>query len=98
MAYIDRENVALLTDFYELTMLQAYFDAGMAETAVFDLFVRRLPPSRDYFVACGLEDVLQYLEDLYFSSAAIEYLRSLKTFSDAFLDHLRGFRFTGDVY
>jgi nicotinate phosphoribosyltransferase len=96
--WIDNENVALLTDLYELTMLQAYFDSGMNEIAAFDFFVRRLPQQRDYLVACGLEDVLQYLTELHFSDDSINYLRSLRTFSDAFLDHLRGFHFTGDVY
>jgi len=60
-------NAALLTDFYELTMLQAYFDEGMNDTSVFDLFVRRLPSTRNYLVACGLEHVLEYLETLSFS-------------------------------
>jgi len=90
--------LALLTDFYELTMLQAYFDEGMNDTSVFDLFVRRLPPTRNYLVACGLEHVLEYLETLSFSSEAIEYLRSLHRFSDAFLKSLLDFKFTGDVY
>jgi len=91
-------NAALLTDFYELTMLQAYFDEGMNDTSVFDLFVRRLPPTRNYLVACGLEHVLEYLETLSFSSEAIEYLRSLRRFSDAFLNSLPDFEFSGDVY
>jgi nicotinate phosphoribosyltransferase len=96
--WVTAENVGLFTDFYELTMLQAYFDAGMGETAVFDLFVRRLPPHRDYLIACGLETVLQYLEQLYFSADSIAYLRSLGTFSEPFLEYLGGFRFQGDVY
>jgi nicotinate phosphoribosyltransferase len=96
--WIDSENVALLTDLYELTMLQAFFDARMYETAVFDLFIRRLPPNRDYLVACGLEDVLQYLENLHFSSDSLAYLQSLGTFSQPFLNYLRSFRFSGDVF
>ena len=96
--WITDSNSALLTDLYELTMLQSYFDDGMNDVAVFDLFVRRLPASRNYFIACGLEHVLQYLESLAFSDEAIEYLRSIKQFSDEFLKALRQFRFTGDLY
>ena len=96
--WIDSDNVALLTDLYELTMLQAYFDRGMQELAVFDLFVRRLPSQREYLIACGLDTVLRFLEDLHFSAESIAYLRSLQMFSEAFLEHLSGFRFNGDVY
>src|SRR5204862_3894714 len=71
---------------------------GMNDIAVFDLFVRRLPPNRNYLVACGLEHVLHYFESLSFPSDAIAYLRSLNKFSGAFLESLRGFRFTGDAY
>ena len=97
-AWISGENVALLTDLYELTMLQAYFDSAMSDVATFDLFVRRLPKQRDYLIACGLEDALQYLEDLHFSADSVAYLRSLRTFSESFLDYLGSFRFNGDVY
>src|SRR5262249_38486899 len=91
-------NAALFTDLYELNMLQSYFDTGMNDVAVFDLFVRRLPRNRNYLVACGLEHVLHYLEGLIFPDEAIEYLRSINHFSDAFLESLRKLRFTGDVY
>ncbi len=91
-------NAVLLTDLYELTMLQSYFDEGMNDVAVFDLFMRRLPANRNYLVACGLEHVLHYLETFSFSPEAIEYLRSLNRFSNAFLESLHQFRFTGDVY
>src|SRR5215510_9503336 len=96
--WVDDSNAALLTDLYELTMLQSYFDQGMNGMAVFDLFIRRLPAGRNYLVACGLEHVLRYLESLSFSPDAIEYLRSLSRFSEGFLESLRTFRFTGDVY
>src|SRR5262245_64217488 len=91
-------NAALFTDLYELNMLQSYFDAGMNDVAVFDLFIRRLPPNRNYLVACGLEHVLQYVESLVFTDEAIGYLRSVNRFSDAFLESLRQAHFTGDVY
>src|SRR5262245_8377989 len=96
--WVDDSNAALLTDLYELNMAQSYFDEGMNDDAVFDLFIRRLPPNRNYLIACGLEHVLHYLESLTFSEQAIDYLRSINHFSDAFLESLRQFRFKGDVY
>ncbi len=89
---------ALLTDLYELTMLQAYFEEQMSERAAFSLFVRRLPACRNYLVACGLDDVLAYLETLHFDAAATAYLGSLGRFSSRFLRSLETFRFTGDVH
>ena len=87
----------LFTDLYELTMMQAYLAEGMTGTAVFTLFVRRLPEHRNFLLACGLESVLASLEQLRFTDDDLEYLRSLKTFSDAFLTWLRAFEFTGDI-
>ncbi len=89
---------ALLTDVYELTMLQAYFDERMSERAVFSLFARRLPQHRNFLLACGLDDVLEILETLRFDAAALDYLASLGRFSTAFLASLAEFRFTGDVF
>ncbi len=89
---------ALFTDLYQLTMLQAYFEERMTETAVFSLFVRRLPPNRNFLIACGLDTVLDYLETLRFTSQDIDYLDSLGMFSDRFLQWLADFRFTGDVH
>ena len=88
---------ALLTDLYQLTMLQAYEEEGMRETAVFSLFVRRMPPQRNYLLACGLDDVLDYLEAVRFDRAALDYLATLGRFSDRFLQRLERFRFSGDV-
>jgi len=88
----------LLTDLYELTMLQAYFEEQMRDTAVFSLFVRRLPARRNYLLACGLDDALAFLEALRFDQAALGYLESLGRFSDRFLRHLEQLRFTGDVH
>ena len=87
----------LLTDLYALTMLQAYFDEGMSDEAVFSLFVRRLPARRNLLLACGLDDVLTYLETLRFDQAALAYLDTLGRFSTRFLQHLERFRFTGRV-
>ena len=64
--WVNDGNAALLTDLYQLTMLQAYHREHMAQTAVFDLFVRRLPPDRNYLVACGLDNGLRFLENLNF--------------------------------
>lgn len=94
---LDEINVGLFTDLYELTMLQAYFEAGHNDEATFSLFVRRLPETRNYLLACGLDDVLTYLETLSFSAEAIDFLRSLGKFSAPFLDWLSDFRFTGSV-
>ena len=93
-----RNNLALFTDLYQLTMLQAYFEERMAERAVFSLFVRRLPPNRNFLIACGLDTVLDYLESLRFSQQDLNYLDTLKIFSDRFLAWLADLRFTGDVH
>jgi nicotinate phosphoribosyltransferase len=87
----------LFTDLYELTMLQAYFIEGMEQDAVFDLFIRVLPPGRNFLVACGLEQVLEYLEHLRFAPDSLAYLESLELFSGPFLQYLEDFRFTGNV-
>ena len=88
----------LFTDLYALTMLQAYFEQDMRDIAVFSLFVRRLPERRNYLLACGLDDVLAFLETLRFDQAALAYLDSLGRFSDRFLRWLEDLRFTGDVH
>jgi nicotinate phosphoribosyltransferase len=88
----------LLTDLYELTMLQAYFEEGLRDVAAFSLFVRRLPERRNYLMACGLDEVLGLLETLAFDDEGLAYLGTLGQFSDRFLRQLRTFRFTGDVY
>jgi nicotinate phosphoribosyltransferase len=89
---------ALFTDLYELTMLQAYWAEGMTAPAVFDVFARKLPPGRNFLLACGLQQVLEHLEAFAVSDRDIDYLRSLGTFSGDFLERLRALRFTGNVY
>nr|VFK27437.1 MAG: nicotinate phosphoribosyltransferase [Candidatus Kentron sp. MB]VFK28625.1 MAG: nicotinate phosphoribosyltransferase [Candidatus Kentron sp. MB]VFK74311.1 MAG: nicotinate phosphoribosyltransferase [Candidatus Kentron sp. MB] len=91
-------SFALFTDLYQLTMMQGYFQQDMQDTAVFSLFVRRLPPTRNFLLACGLDTVLRLLENLRFSPEEIAYLHSIGRFSPRFLDWLQGFRFTGDLY
>ena len=95
--YVTPDNVALLTDLYELAMADSYHRQGMNDRATFALFVRSLPPGRAFLVSAGLDTALAYLEELHFGDDAIRYLRSLHMFSDGFLDSLRDFRFTGDV-
>ena len=89
---------ALLTDFYQLTMAHAYFEHGMRDAAVFELYVRRLPDTRRFLVAAGLEQALDWLEALRFGADEIEYLRSLGSFPEAFLEFLAELRFTGSVH
>ena len=91
-------ELGLFTDLYELTMLQAYLEEGLQDTAVFSLFVRRLPDGRHVLVACGLDTLLEQLESLRFSSEDLAYLTSLQLFSAPLLAWLGRFRFTGDVY
>ena len=89
---------ALLTDLYELTMLQAYHDEGLHDSAVFELFVRVLPPQRRFLMLAGIEQVLDYLENLRFTTAELDWLHGSGRFRSTFLDALRDFRFTGDVH
>lgn len=92
------ENFALLTDLYQLTMAQAYFQARRMGIATFSLFIRSYPPNRGYFVAAGLQDVLEYLENFSLDSSAIDYLASKNLFSVDFLRYLADLRFTGQVW
>ncbi len=91
------ENLALLTDLYQLTMGQVYLANGKNDTATFNLFARRLPKNRDFLVSAGLEQVVDYLQNLQFGDGAIDYLNSLSIFSDNYLDHLAKLRFTGNI-
>ena len=95
---IAAENLTPLTDLYQLTMAQAYFRAQRMGTATFSLFIRSYPPERGYFVAAGLRDVLDYLQDFAFEAKAVDFLASKKLFTDDFLHYLGGLRFTGQVW
>jgi len=94
---IDSIRSALLTDLYQLTMLQGYVQHGMEGTAVFEFFVRRLPPQRRFLVAAGVEQVLTFLEGLRFTPEELEWLDGTGRFQPQFLDYLSRLRFTGDV-
>ena len=94
----DDPNIALFTDLYELRMARSYFERGMHGQAVFDLFVRALPPERNYLIAAGLDDALRYLEAFSFSDAALHELTAMGEFPDAIVERFASMRFTGDVY
>ncbi len=98
MPWVDDCNVSLLTDLYELTMGSSYHSQGLNSSATFDLFIRDLPPRRNFLVACGLEQALDYLEALHFTDEAITYLDSLNLFPSEFLAYLGDLRFGGDVW
>jgi nicotinate phosphoribosyltransferase len=92
------DNLALLTDLYQLTMAQAYFQSQRLAPATFSLFIRSYPPNRSYLVAAGLRDILEFLERFKIDAADIDYLRSLRMFTDDFLDFLQELKFTGEVW
>jgi nicotinate phosphoribosyltransferase len=88
----------LLTDLYQLTMLQSYLEHGMTETAVFEFFVRRLPERRGFLVAAGLEQAVGFLEQARFAQAELDWLAASKHFPQGFVDRLADLRFTGEVH
>ncbi|MGC2199472.1 MAG: nicotinate phosphoribosyltransferase [Stellaceae bacterium] len=92
-----KSHGALLTDLYQLNMMAAYLANGLTETAVFELFVRKLPPCRGFLMAVGLDQALQFLETISFEAEELEEIRGMGQFSDSFIAYLRSFRFTGDV-
>lgn len=96
---MDRQNLTLLTDLYELTMMQGYFEhKEQNETVIFDAFYRTNPCGGGYAVAAGLEQLIKYIRELHFSAQDIAYLDSLNIFSKNFLDYLANFKFSGDIY
>ena len=99
MVVNDKLNLTMLCDFYELTMSQGYFAKGHKDRiAYFDLFFRRCPDGGGFAIAAGLEQIVQYIQELHFSAEDIEYLRGRKLFSEEFLTYLADFRFTGDIW
>jgi nicotinate phosphoribosyltransferase len=97
LGYLKEENMSLFTDYYELTMCAAYYDNGNFEPATFDLFIRRLPENRSYFLFAGLEEALSYLQSIKFTDEQLFYLKK-QGFQADFLDYLKNFRFTGEVW
>ncbi len=96
---MDKRNLTLLCDFYEITMANGYFLCGKKDTvAYFDVFFRDIPDGGGFAIAAGLEQIVEYIKGLHFDREDIEYLRGLKIFDERFLEYLAAFRFTGDIY
>lgn len=95
----DLNNYTTLCDFYELTMANGYYELGMQDKIVyFDMFYRTNPDNAGFAVFAGLKQLIEYIENLHFSNEDIEYLRGLNSFSEGFLNYLKEFHFTGDIY
>jgi nicotinate phosphoribosyltransferase len=97
LGFLKPQNMSLFTDYYELTMCASYFDNKNFEPATFDLFIRRLPENRSYFLFAGLEEALKYLQNIKFSDDHLSYLKK-QGFDQEFLKYLGSFKFTGDVW
>ena len=95
----DKLNLTMLCDFYELTMSQGYFANGYRDRITyFDVFFRQCPDGGGFAIAAGLEQIVQYIQELHFSAEDIEYLRNRQIFSEEFLEYLANFKFTGDIW
>lgn len=93
------KNLSLLTDFYEFTMSNGFFAKNMTnKQAYFDVFFRRIPDNGGYVIVSGLEQVIDYIKNLKFDSDDIDFLKNTNKFSEAFLEYLSNFKFTGDVW
>ena len=92
-------NLTLMTDLYELTMMQGYFkNMDRNETVIFDAFYRNNPMESGYAICAGLQQVIEYVENLHFDDDELAYLKSLGIFEDAFLEYLKDFKFSGSIY
>ena len=95
----DKLNMTMLCDFYELTMANGYFANGYKDRITyFDLFFRRCPDGGGFCIAAGLEQIVSYIQDLHFTEEDIQYLRERNLFTEDFLDYLKDFKFTGDIW
>lgn len=96
---MDKMNLTMLTDFYELTMANGYLENGIGDrTAYFDMFFRTVPDQGSFAIMAGVEQLITYLQNLKFDDTDIEYLRNKKIFSEEFLEYLRDFKFSCDVW
>jgi nicotinate phosphoribosyltransferase len=96
---MDKMNLTMLTDFYELTMANGYFQNGLKEKqAYFDMFFRKVPDNGGFAIMAGVEQLLHYLKNLRFDNKDIEYLRNKNLFSEEFLQYLKTFKFSCDVW
>ena len=91
-------NLTLMTDLYEMTMMQGYFKTQNHEVVVFDAFYRNNPCDGGYAICAGLDQVIEYIKDLHFDENDLAYLKSLNIFDDDFLEYLANFHFSGDIY
>ena len=99
MEQTENRNLTLLTDLYELTMMQGYFEEkNINETVIFDVFYRSNPNNNGYAICAGLEQAIDYIKNLKFDEEDISYLRNLGIFKEDFLEYLKNFKFTGDMY
>ena len=99
MKQADKRNLTMVMDLYELTMANGYFNDGdMQARVAFDVFYRKNPDRGGFAIFAGLEQIVEYIENLHFSEEDVAYLRSLNTFTDAFLEYLKEFQFRGDLY
>lgn len=99
MTQFDKRNISMMMDLYEMTMANGYFISQKEpRRVVFDVFYRKNPDGGGYAVFAGLEQIIEYVENLHFDEEDIEYFRSLNLFSERFLEYLKGFKFTGDIY
>lgn len=92
------QNLTLLTDLYELTMMQGYLKNPVQETVIFDVFYRNNPCGNGFAIAAGLDQMIDYIKNLRFEKDDLDYLRSLEIFDDEFLSYLADFHFSGDIY
>lgn len=95
---MDIRSSVLLTDLYQLTMLQGYMEQGMEEPAVFEFFVRKMPPQRGFYMAAGLEQLVEFLKTVHFTPWELDWIEKSGQFSNAFVEYLGGLRFTGDLH
>lgn len=95
---MSKRNLTLLTDLYELTMMQGYYEKGQNENVIFDVFFRQNPCNNGYSVCAGLDQVIDYIKNLHFTYDDVDYLRGLGIFKEDFLHYLSGFHFSGEIY
>ena len=95
---MSERNLTLMTDLYQLTMMQGYFLENHNEMVIFDMFYRKNPSGNGYAIACGLEQVIDYIKNLHFGPEEVDYLRSTGLFREDFLGYLSHFCFTGDIW
>ena len=99
MSVYEKLNLTMLCDFYELTMGNGYFENGYKDRiCYFDVFFRKCPDGGGFAIAAGLEQIAEYIQSLHFSAEDIEYLRGRNLFTEDFLEYLKDFRFTGDIW